>query len=109
MSREFEQAMGIAKDAKRIAEGAGELAHKAHLAATIGLEKHVQHEKICAERYGEIITVNNKTSADVTSIGDKVDDMIEKSTNKQYHLLLSVIGGLLLVVGSLIGAIYYGN
>lgn len=109
MDREYNQAMGIAKDAKRIAESAAETANKAHLVAQLTTTRHDQHEKVCAERYREIISVNTKSAEHMERIGDKIDKITERNSNKSFAMFKWVVGIMVTIIGSLIGYIAYGS
>lgn len=101
----IEQAMGIAKNAQQTAKEAASSANEAIVMAKIMETKHNEHEKTCSQRYEEIV----KTNAANAEIFKGVHNKIDTVNRKLFNGLVCLVGGMCIIIGTLLGIIFYGK
>tara|TARA_R110000772_G_C13042378_1_gene413106 strand:- start:154 stop:501 length:348 start_codon:yes stop_codon:yes gene_type:complete len=92
------------------AKEAHKLAGQAHQKAEIALVRHDEHEKVCATRYTEILSVHNTTQAVVRELHDNTENTFEAmrkaSAKKSDTVIKYVLGVAGVIIIGLIAAMY---
>lgn len=101
----IEQAMGIAKNAQQSAREAHTAANEALTIAKIMEARHNEHEKTCEQRYAEIVKSNAANGEIFKGVHDKIDHV----NRKLFNGLVWLIGGMCVIIGTLLGVIFYGK
>ena len=101
----IEQAMGIAKNAQQSAREAAQAANEAMIMARIIETRHNEHEKTCTARYEDIVKTNAANGEIFKGVHDKIDHV----NRKLFNGLVWLIGGMCVIIGTLLGVIFYGK
>lgn len=89
------------KETHELAQSALKLASIAHEQAKIAHAKHDAHEKICADRYSQIIAVNLATQKEIK-------DHHAESVKEAKSIRNKVIAVCGVIIASLLGVLYQG-